>query len=34
MDRRQLLDRLEALEGAAEMGGGQARIDRQHAQGK
>ena len=34
MERQELLDRLEAMEGAAQEGGGQARIDRHHAAGK
>ena len=34
MDRQELLDRLAERERAAELGGGTARIERQHAQGK
>jgi propionyl-CoA carboxylase beta chain len=34
MDRQTLLDRLQQLEDAARVGGGQARIDKQHERGK
>ncbi len=34
MERQQLLDRLAQMEERARLGGGQARIDRQHARGK
>lgn len=34
MDRQPLLDRLQALEEASRLGGGQTRIDQQHARGK